>query len=58
MVDSLEGTNGMDAQLAANLCHGVVITMPNADFIPQPRLGTVEVFPRSDLHYGMDDAIL
>ena len=36
----------------------MVITTPNADFIPQPHLGTVEVFPRSDLHYGMDDAIL
>jgi len=58
MVDSLEATNGMDARLAANLCRGVVITTPNADFIPQPRLGTVEVFPRSDLRYGMDDATL
>jgi hypothetical protein len=48
----------VDARLAANHTAGMVITTPNATYIPRPPSGNTEVVLRSDLRYGVDDATL
>ena len=49
---------GLDAKLAANYTTGMIVTTPNATYIPRPPSGITEVVLRSDLRYGVDDAVL
>jgi len=44
--------------LVGAVCGEMVITCPNADYIPEPPMGTRQVTLREDLRYGMDDATL
>lgn len=54
----LEPLSGLDAKIAAIYVDRLIITTPNASYIPSPPDGESVVFLRADLRYGLDDATL